>query len=160
MNHQVIDNYFPTDFFKNLTSNVFNSDFPWCFSPKVNNDQEDNSGYFVHKIYEDNAPKSPLWDEMRYMLSRLKATAILRAKVNFYLKTPEIVEHSRHIDLEIPHKGAILYLNTCDGYTRLADGTKVESVENRILLFDSSQLHNSTSTTNALGRLNININYI
>ena len=84
----------------------------------------------------------------------------MRAKVNLYLKTTKIIEHAKHVDYPIPHKGAIIYLNTCDGYTRLHDGTKIESVENRLLLFDSSKLHNSTSTTNSLGRYNININYV
>ena len=69
------------------------------------------------------------------------------------------MEHGQHRDYPIPHKGAIIYLNTCDGFTRLEDGTKVESVQNRILLFDASTLHNSTNTTNAKGRFNININY-
>ena len=32
--------------------------------------------------------------------------------------------------------GAIFSLNTCDGYTKFKDGTKVESVANRIVIFD------------------------
>ena len=42
----------------------------------------------------------------------------------------------------------------------LEDGTKVDSVANRLLLFNSSLNHNSSTTTNAKGRYNININYI
>jgi hypothetical protein len=51
-------------------------------------------------------------------------------------------------------------LNTCDGYTGFADGTKVESVENRLILFDSLEDHYSTSTSNAQARINLNINYV
>ena len=64
-----------------------------------------------------------------------------------------------HIDYPFPHKGAILSLNTCNGYTKLEDGTKVDSVANRILLFDASTPHCSTTTSDTTARFNININY-
>ena len=50
-------------------------------------------------------------------------------------------------------------MNTCDGYTKLKDGTKIDSVANRVLLFDPSKEHCSTTTTNVPARFNININY-
>ena len=54
----------------------------------------------------------------------------------------------------------MFYFNTCDGYTKLNDGTKVESVANRALFFDPSIPHQSTNCTNAKARFNININYL
>ena len=65
-----------------------------------------------------------------------------------------------HKDYSFSHSGAILSLNTCDGYTKLKDGTKIDSVANRVLLFDASEEHCSTTTTNVSARINININYI
>ena len=88
--------------------------------------------------------------------------ALIRVKVNYYNSTPEVVEHCKHYDypaMPLPHKGAILYLNTNDGFTRLEDGTKIESIENRLLVFDASKMHNSTTTTSFEGRYNINVNY-
>ena len=160
--HQVLDNYFPLDYFYSLRNKVMDDQFFWTFSKRVNYDQtNDNDSYFCHEIYAQHVPQTFLWEDINYIISdHLHAEGILRAKANLYLKTPEIVEHAQHVDFPITHKGAIIYLNTCDGYTRLHDGTKIESVENRVLLFDSSKLHNSTSTTNALGRYNININYV
>ena len=43
---------------------------------------------------------------------------------------------------------------------KLEDGTKIDSIANRILLFDSSKKHCSTTTTNTFARINININFI
>ena len=37
---------------------------------------------------------------------------------------------------------------------------KIENVENRLLLFDPQILHSSSTTSNAKGRFNININYL
>ena len=160
--HQVLDNYFPLDYFYSLRNKIINTGFQWQFATKVNHEQTNNNdSYFCQNIYQDHMPKTFLWDDINYILSEyLHGEGILRAKVNLYIKTSKIIEHAKHVDYEIPHKGAIIYLNTCDGFTRLHDGTKIESVENRLLLFDSSKPHNSTSTTNALGRYNININYV
>ena len=36
---------------------------------------------------------------------------------------------------------SILYINTNDGYTKFEDGTIVESVENRLVTFDSRMKH-------------------
>ena len=76
-----------------------------------------------------------------------------------YPNTQEIYEHGKHTDYDFSHKAAILYINTCDGYTKLADGTKIDSVENRMLLFDASTPHQSTTTSNTTARFNINFNY-
>ena len=77
-----------------------------------------------------------------------------------YPSTPVITHHEPHVDLEYEHKGAIFYINTNNGVTVLEDGTEIESIENRLLLFDSSKKHNSTSCTDAKVRVNINFNYL
>ena len=71
-------------------------------------------------------------------------------------------EHKPHKDNAQARRwrGAIYCLNTCDGYTGFSDGTKIDSVENRLILFDSTQDHFSTSTSNAQARININVNYV
>ena len=40
------------------------------------------------------------------------------------------------------------------------DGTKVESVENRIVIFDGSELHCGVSCTDEKARFVLNINYL
>ena len=96
------------------------------------------------------------------VLDKLPIAALQRIKVNFYIPCPIVEDHEKHRDLPIPHQSAILSLNTCNGYTKLDDGTKVDSVANRLLLFDGSKLHNSTTTSDyslPKGRFNINFNY-
>jgi hypothetical protein len=57
------------------------------------------------------------------------------------------------------NKYTVFSLNTCDGFTSLEDGTKIESIENRLLLFDSNKPHASSTCTNAKARFNMNFNY-
>ena len=89
----------------------------------------------------------------------MKVKALIRIKGNCYPKTHEMYEHGMHTDYEWSHKSAIFSINTCDGYTKFEDGTKIDSVANRMLIFDGSNLHTSSTTTNQLSRMNINFSY-
>ena len=57
-------------------------------------------------------------------------------------------------------KSAIFYINTNNGLTVLEDGTEIKSVANRLLLFNASEPHHSTTTSNENRRVNINFNYL
>jgi uncharacterized protein (DUF1786 family) len=65
-----------------------------------------------------------------------------------------------HTDKNFSHTAALLSLNTCDGYTKFADGTKVDSIANRVVLFDAGENHCSTTTTNEKARINLIVNYL
>ena len=96
---------------------------------------------------------------LKPLIDKLNVKSLIRIKANLYHKTEKLIFHKPHLDYDFKHKGAILYLNTCNGYTVLNGGTKIKSVENTLLLFDSSKTHNSTNCTDKKIRLNININY-
>ena len=125
--------------------------------------------FLCHGIYRDSEPVSSAFNDVRTklvdkiaQLEQADFAALTRIKANFYPHTSVVQEHLPHKDSMSARRwrGAIYCLNTCDGYTGFADGTKVESVENRLILFDSLQEHFSTSTSNAQARLNINVNYV
>ena len=95
---------------------------------------------------------------------RVVDPAILsRAKLNINYNTETIFEHGYHNDCAKSHmhmfESAVFYLNTNDGYTCFEDGTKIESVENRFVAFDSSLKHSGTTCTNEKSRIVLNINY-
>ena len=64
-----------------------------------------------------------------------------------------------HID-QIKGTTGILYINTCNGYTKFENGKKVKSVENTYVEFDSTLKHTGTTCTDTDRRLVLNINYI
>ena len=110
-------------------------------------------------------PQSEIYTNIRdIFVPRLKQVAnfrsMIRIKINAYPYTNIVKEHKDHIDSEFHHTGAVFSLNTCDGFTKFSDGTKVESVANRIVFFDASKFHHSTTTSNAKLRYNINFNFI
>ena len=168
MKYEVIDNFLDKEYFDKLAILFTNREeegnvlVPWYFVPSVSQHKvvEGKLFYLVHALYENNMPTSQYFDELIPLLAKLGARCLLRIKANLYPNTEILHEHLMHTDLEFFHSGAILSLNTCDGYTKLKDGTKIDSVANRMLLFDPSKEHCSTTTTNDFARFNININYI
>ena len=161
MKYKVIDNFLEEDYFDSLVSLL--GKIPWFFQREINPNHdvaEDNLFYMIHMFYDGNVPMSPFYDKLIPLLEKLEAKSLIRVKANLYPNTEILHEHPMHSDYDFFHSGAILSLNTCDGYTKLKDGTKIDSVANQILLFDASEEHCSTTTTNISARINININYI
>jgi hypothetical protein len=164
--YRVIDNYLDKEYFDNLVA-LFNTGdaqdptVPWYYDRRVANLNifENNIFYMVHLLYHNHEPRSSLYEHMFPILTQLEVKSLIRIKANLFPNTETLFEHPMHIDYPFSHSGAILYLNTCDGYTKLKDGTKIDSVANRILFFDASEEHCSTTTTNVPARFNININY-
>ena len=75
-------------------------------------------------------------------------------------KTEKIIEHGLHTDVDYDNsKTAVYYCNTNNGYTRLVDGTTINSIENRMLIFDSKTPHTGSTCTDTPFRTVINFNY-
>ena len=174
MKYEVIDNFLDEDYFNDLEIFFTNENLsvepdsllPWFFQPDIahakkhEKSEKDNTFYMTHQFYDRNVPMSPFYEKFIPLLNILKVKCLLRIKANLYPNTKKILEHAMHVDYDFRHSGAVLSINTCDGYTKLKDGTKIDSIRNRILLFDPSEEHCSTTTTNVPARFNININYI
>ena len=145
---------------------MWSADFPWYLCDEILIGQPFDGFYATHLFYYIGVPPTLRGPDissfnpiLQPLVDVLKPNSIIRIKANFYPRTSEILEHDPHVDFDYLHKGALFYLNSCDGYTRLDDGTKIESIENRLLFLDASKVHRSTTCTNAKGRFNINFNY-
>lgn len=175
MKTKVIDNFLPQEEFENIKNMIaYNTKFPFYHQSYVSHDPrivfDENTiqpwnWYLIHLFYNYDAPIStycqhivetfvPKFQELEIFKS------MIRIKANLYPYTEIIREHSPHVDYSFSHHSAIYSINTCDGFTKLDDGTKIDSVENRILFFDGNNLHNSSTTSNAMGRYNINFNFL
>ena len=162
---KIIDNFLPNDTFESICDIILTGDFPWHFEPKITLkkekfDTENFKFYMVHLLIGKNFEKSPYYDKIvPHFYEKLNINGVRRIKINFYPYQGKFDEHLPHRDYEYEHKGALFALNTCNGYTKFEDGTKVESVANRMILFDPTKLHCSTNTTDDFRRVNINFNY-
>ena len=159
-NHKIIDNFLPPRNLIKLQAVINSGEFDWYYVEDINTNVPKDSlaSYFVHVAYYQGTASKYI-HIFSSILERLEIKALIRIKVNLYPRTHALEIHTPHIDENYPHTGAIFYLNTNDGKTILEDGTKIDSVANRVLLFDASKKHSSTSTTDNKVRVNININY-
>ena len=156
--------YLPKKDFEELQKLIiWNKSFPFYLNKNVAEKNERASYPYsfcgTHGIYQEDTARSTHYSYFSEIFRhRLKWTSLLRIKVNFYPGTPTLVEHEPHTDYPFPHQGAVLALNTCNGFTRIKNRT-IKSVANQMILFDPSKPHNSTTCTDQKGRWTINFNY-
>jgi hypothetical protein len=161
LKHTIKDNFLDQADFEKLKDIMLGNKFPWYFADGVTLDlQHKDHFYWTHGFFmDDKGVNSSAYEILDPLLKKLKIKALIRIKANLYSNQGKIIEHEKHTDLPFKHKGAIFSLNTCNGFTTLKDNTKIKSVANRLLLFDPSQPHYSSTCTDAKVRCNININY-
>lgn len=161
LKYKIIDNFLHKEDFITLKNSIINKEFSWYFQDLINakHSKNDFTCYFTHLIYE-HTPNSEIYPRIfNLFFNKLKMKSLIRVKCNCYLSTEKIRINEKHIDYTFKHNGAVFSLNTCDGFTLLDDDTKINSVENRLLLFDANKPHASSTCTNAKSRFNINFNY-
>jgi len=160
--YKIIDNVLPKEEFSKIQSWILGSSFPWYFQDCVAEDNQEYlpDFYFAHLLYNtDTGEHSPFFKLCEPILAHIPSDKVFRIKANLYPNVGKYKENRPHVDFPFTHRGAIFYINTNDGYTILDDGTKIESKENRLLLFNSEKPHSSTHCTDKKARININFNF-
>ena len=164
---KVIDNFLPEEEFKLVQALIMDYGFPWFYNDSVTKDpypQNCKEFQFVHLFYNPlcgMVSEYPRWkDIIKPYADRLVSTATLRIKANLNIATEEFLTREFHTDFNIKCKTAVIYINTNNGYTLFEDGNKVESVENRVVIFDSHMRHAGIPCTDEKRRVVINFNFI
>jgi hypothetical protein len=159
----IIDNFLGEKEFKELYDFMMGPWMPWAYNDALLTNVDDSSMYdfqFVHTFYKDHKPHSDLLSKLDPIMSKINPAAVLRIKANLNPRTDNLYLHGAHRDVEdYKCTTALFYINTNDGYTIFEDGTKVESVANRFVFFDSTMKHAGTSCTDQKIRVVINFNY-
>ena len=126
-------------------------------------------GVFSHKVYDNLNPlvTSFMYNALIPIMNRLEVALLFRIQLNvnpilseplvsfFHSDTQEIMSDADAARWEI----AILYLTTNNGYTELEDGTRIESVESRVVTFPSNTKHRFITQTDIPYRILLNFGY-
>jgi len=157
----VIDNYLSQKDFDGIEKVLLSNSFPWMYSSHVAHTADTKLGYFCHNFYYNGEPQSRFLTDglLNPIFNRLKPQIPIRMKANLYPATAEVTPHEPHADLPYPHKACVFCINTCDGGTLIGE-RKIDSVANRMILFDASVMHQSTTCSDAPVRVNINMNWL
>ena len=94
-----------------------------------------------------------------------KTYNVVRLRWGMTTTLNKIHKHNPHIDMPIPHKVILFYLNDSDGDTNFYNKEHkiIDSVtpkENRAVLFDGSILHSSSKPIKFARRIVLNINLV
>ena len=160
----VEDNYLEPDDFNTIHKIFMGEKFPWNYYEYIDDKNEKNRGQFVHIVYfytlDDHSTLELLKEKL---FKKMEVNIVHRIKANLTIQTPEIIQNKFHIDLngeDGPNwRTSIYYMNTNNGYTIFEDGTKVESVANRLLTFHGNTKHAASSCSDQHRRVVFNINY-
>ena len=165
---QVIDNFLPEYYFRQISNMILGPEFPWYFNDSAVVRGDDSGYQFVHTFYNVGrggiiSQSYPLFDIVQ---QKLGVKRLDRIKMNLNPKTVFHRKSGFHTDQRqstepVPQhqKTAVFYLNTNNGWTEFKKGGKVKSVANRIVIFDSNLEHTGVTCTNEKRRVIVNFNY-
>jgi hypothetical protein len=156
---EIIDNFLPEEEFKSIQSLMMSWGFGWFYS-RGRATPDDGLYLMVHMFYsppyDPNSEHIDIWNTF---MNKVGAKKCKRIKANLTFKTPTIEPAPFHTDFD-DMKTAVFYINTNNGYTEFENGVRVNSVANRICIFDSNLKHRGTTHTEPdHQRIVVNFNY-
>jgi len=165
MKIDVIDNFLDADEFLKIKTTLLGVDFPWFYQEDFEYESkrlcdEINNHCFTHMFYKDHIPQSQYINILSGVIEKINPKSLVRIKSNLSIKTSAVQKFGFHVDYpDYDCNTSILYVNTNDGKTVFENGEEIESVENRLVTFNSNILHSGTTCTNKKHRCLINFNY-
>lgn len=190
---KIIKNAVGKNVFAKISDTVLDWQFPWYYGPTAYNFENKNSLYnysYSNLSLSDGTPHNSIGEILALTLYNVcdgiewDIQKILRIRIGSIPVTPKTIIHTPHIDLEFPHKTALLYLNDSDGntnfynlkydtsamiqshdyYLKNKKKMKIEKSitpeKNKLVIFDGIQYHSSSSPTTVDRRIVVNYNFI
>ena len=189
-----IDNALPTETFNEISNFITDRNFPWYFhsgTAFADTTDLDESSFF-HKILDEGVTSHPFKqqfiDAITLGLNKFnkepKVYKFHRIQINLTTYRHDMKFFLPHVDMRIPHKVGIFYINDCSGDTiifkekydinsnmhcreygevtfrnNFVKLKRVTPKPNRLVVFDGLHYHGGLFTDDAKRRLIININF-
>ena len=166
---KIVDNFLNREDIFFVKESILGPRMYWLYEDhKVSkNDNDLQATQFYHMFCEFYNPSNLIY-MVEPIFKKLNIIALYRIKANLEpYKGNQKYCSDFHYDFTSPNTGkpnkemktGIFYLNTNDGYTIFKDGTKIESVENRVVTFKTPLYHTGSTCTDQKRRVVINFNY-
>ena len=164
---RVVDSFLAEEDFKLAQALIMDYGFPWMWNDSVTKEvglADPDEFQFIHLFYDPLSgvvTDYPRWiDIVKPYGDIMNPISLMRIKANLNVATTEHITRELHTDFNVKCTTAIAYMNNNNGYTLFEDGTKVESKENRVVIFDSQIRHAGIPCTDKKRRVVINFNFI
>ena len=157
---KVIDNFLEDNVFTGIQPNVMGDCFPWYLNDYRSEGNPLYDYQFTHTIVKDDMILSSYFPVIYdAFFAKLGIKKVLRVKLNLTTRTENLFNHGFHVDTLLKSKTAVFYVNTNNGKTVFKNGEEVNSVANRVVIFDTDLEHAATSHTDEKTRVVVNFNY-
>tara|TARA_B100000287_G_C20656218_1_gene788646 strand:+ start:813 stop:1319 length:507 start_codon:yes stop_codon:yes gene_type:complete len=163
---EIIDNFLSKYQFESLEKDILGTSFPWYFNRYATGKRYEDISQFTHTFYDNRSPWNGIgsnwYNIVEPFIIKLGAKTIYRIKANLNPRTFIHRNTGYHVDFkdnDPPHKTAVFYVDTNNGWTQFKKGGKVKSIANRIVIFDCDQVHAGFTATNQERRVVINFNF-
>ena len=171
---EVIENFLKDEDFQQIQKFFLSPRSQWRFIDFVVSKEQDSQkkdGYFVHSFrdihpltFQERFTVSPNIDVLSKIIEEIKKKLnfkqILRIRSSLFPRREYQEPDAFHVDYKFEHKVCIFYINTNNGYTLFKSGEKIDSVENRLLIFDGLKEHSTVVQTDTSARYIINFNLL
>ena len=154
---KIIKNCLSKENHKEIKNIIYSDYFAWYLNFGVNYIGDGNK-QFTHTFYDKNNINSDFFKNLKPIIDLLNPSTLLRIKANLLTKTSKIIRHEYHADQSIKSTTAIFYVNTNNGYTKFENGKKINSEENKLIIFDNFLKYAGTTCTAEDERIIINFN--
>ena len=164
---KIIDNFLNKEEYNNIVNIIADKEFPWYVSDMSDYPDDDNTQLY-HVLYNNNIPYSDYFKDFQIFYDKLEMFYLFKVRAIATLqKRNDEKSNIYHTDIE--NVGildtcttAIYYLNSNDGGTQFEkDDSIVESVSNRMVIFNSTMKHRTVKHTKGdCFRYVLNFNYV
>ena len=160
-NVEIKDNFLDDMHLIQLDEIVDNKYFAWYLQKEQNTGYNDGC-WLSHLIYNEDEPSSVVYNSVIGIFNNyLKYICLCRIVVNLLLKQDNPSISVFHTDFNVKKMTtAIFYLNTNNGYTEFKDGSKIDCVRNRLVMFPATIPHRAIGQTDETKRIVFNFNFI
>ena len=161
MSKKIKDNFLNKNDLNLIKEVILSNQFPWFFAPSQTLETKDSS-YLYHCFYTDHKVNSNFFNLIEPFLKILNPHSLINVRANCLLNRKKSNSNFHTDNLgskNLTHKTAIFYLNNNNGYNLFSDKSKVNSIENRIVIFPSNLMHRAIAQTDTERRIVINFNF-
>jgi hypothetical protein len=154
--YRIVDDFLEIGDYNNLVNDLLSEKFDWYHNHDSN---RDDLHYFTHVFYTNYGFSSKYANKLNPFIKQLNPASFVHIRATLFSKYDKVEEFAPLVNFEFKHKCMIYFINNNDGYTKMSDGTKLYSKDNRAIFFDVEEPFIDTTCTNDVFRMTMTFNY-
>ena len=154
--YRIVDDFLELSDYNHLVNDLLSDQFDWYHNHDLKNDE---LHYFTHMFYNNYGFCSKYANKLNPFIKQLNPASFVHIRANLFSKHDTVEEFEHCSNFQFKHKCVVYFINNNDGYTKLQDGTKLYSKDNRAVFFEVNEPFIDTTCTNDVFRMTMSFHY-